>query len=168
MKVQSVKATENRLLKIMAISALLIMALWASNMAFAAGTSSYSESKATPSKDKKMDAVEIALAQKNYDKALSLLTKLVETKPTNADVWNLTGFSHRKLGNYDEAKAAYEKALSIEPRHTGAMEYMGELYLTLDQPEQAKILLNRLNMMCVYNCKDRDALKKAIAAYEAK
>ena len=168
MKAQSIKATQNRLFKIMALGALLMLGLWTSNMAFAAGTSSYSESKATPSKDKEMDAVEIALAQKNYDKALSLLTKLLETRPTNADVWNLTGFSQRKLGNYDEAKAAYEKALSIEPRHTGALEYMGELYLTLDQPEQAKILLNRLNMMCVYNCKDRDALKKAIAAYEAK
>ena len=123
MKAQSVKATDNRLLKIMAISALLIASLWASNIAFAAGTSSYSESKATPSKDKEMDAVEVALAQENYDKALSLLTKLHKTRPTNADVWNLTGFSQRKLGNYDEAKAAYEKALSIEPRHTGALEY---------------------------------------------
>ena len=155
-------------IKVMAFSAVVIAALWISTAAHAAGTSSYNENKATPSMDKEMDAVEIALAQDNYDKALSLLTKLAETRPTDADMWNLTGFSLRKLGKYDEAKAAYEKALSIEPKHTGAMEYMGELYLTLNQPEEAKSLLNRLNMLCVYNCKDRDALKKAIADYESK
>ena len=94
-------------MKVMAFSAVAIAALWISTAAHAAGTSSYSESKATPSMDKEMDAVEIALAQENYD-----------------------------------------KALSIEPKHTGAMEYMGELYLTLNQPEEAKSLLNRLNMLC--------------------
>ena len=167
MKAQTIKTADNRFFKLVALSALCIGLFWVSNQAFAAGTSSYSETKATPSKDKSMDAVEIALAQQDYNKALSLLTKLVKQRPTNADVWNLTGFTQRNLGHYDEAKAAYEKALSLEPRHTGAMEYMGELYLKLDQPEQAKILLNRLNMMCVYNCKDRDALKKAIADYEA-
>ena len=168
MKAKSIKATDNRLVKIMAITALLLGAFWSSNMAFAAGTDSYSESKSTPSKDKDMDAVEIALAQKDYGKALSLLTKLAKTRADDADVWNLTGFSSRKLGKYDEAKAAYEKALSLDPRHTGAMEYMGELYLTLDQPEQAKMLLAKLNKLCSFNCKDRDALKKAIAAYEGK
>jgi hypothetical protein len=47
------------------------------------------------------------------------------------------------------------------------MEYMGELYLTIGQPEKANALLERLNGLCSFNCHDRDLLAKAIAAYKA-
>ena len=34
----------------------------------------------------------------------------------------------------DKAFVYYEKALSLDPRHKGAHEYIGELYLKLKQP----------------------------------
>ena len=108
------------------------------------------------------------IAEENFLKAIAQLQKEVSRKPDNADAWNLLGFSLRKQGEYGAAETAYEKALSIDPKHTGAMEYMGELYLTLNMPEKSKALLVDLNRLCAFNCKDRDALKAAIAAYEAK
>ena len=108
------------------------------------------------------------IEEENFLKAIAQLQKEVSRKPDNADAWNLLGFSLRKQGEYGAAETSYEKALSIDPKHTGAMEYMGELYLTLDKPEKSKALLADLNRLCAFNCKDRDALKAAIAAYEAK
>ena len=166
MKSQTIKAKNNHLFFVMAIAALAICALFASNIALAAGSSSYGDSKKETAKDKEMAAIEVALAQRDYDKSLSLLTTLAQTRPESADVWNLKGFSLRKLGRYDEAKTAYEKALSIDPNHTRALEYMGELYLSINQPDEAQKLLDRLNKLCSFNCKDRDALKKAIANYK--
>ncbi|MEC7706098.1 MAG: tetratricopeptide repeat protein, partial [Pseudomonadota bacterium] len=64
-------------------------------------------------------------------------------------------------------KTAYTKALSINPKHTRAMEYMGEMYLSLNQPEKAEELLSRLEKLCSYNCKDRDLLRLAIKKYKA-
>ena len=104
----------------------------------------------------------------SFTKAISQLNKEVERRPDDADAWNLLGFSLRKSGNYQDAEKAYTKALNIDPKHTRAMEYMGELYLTLDMPDKTKALLDRLNDLCSFNCKDRDMLKKALAAYEAK
>ena len=40
------------------------------------------------------------------------------------------------------------------------------MYLSLKQPEKAQALLERLNKLCMFNCKDRDMLKKAIADYQ--
>ena len=142
--------------------------------AHAAGSSSNDSSSSTSdSKSYEYNSYGMRMAasyieDENFAKAVSQLKKEVSRKPDNADAWNLLGFSLRKQGIYDEAETAYKKALSIDPEHTGAMEYMGELYLTLNMPEKSKALLSELNALCTFNCKDRDTLKKAIAAYESK
>ena len=50
---------------------------------------------------------------------------MIETDPENADVYNLLGYSHRKLEMNDKAFVYYEKALSLDPRRKGAHEYIG-------------------------------------------
>lgn len=124
---------------------------------------SYSEVK---SQSYLMKQANAQLNQQNYARAFELLKKEVMLNPDNADGWNLLGFSARKSGDFDTARSAYEKALSIDPKHTRALEYMGEMYLSLKQPEKAQALLERLNKLCMFNCKDRDMLKKAIAEYQ--
>lgn len=106
------------------------------------------------------------LGDENYQRALELLQKEVILNPDNADGWNLLGFSARKLGDYNKAKNAYTTALQLDPKHTRAMEYMGEMYLRLNQLDEAEKLLTKLNDLCQFNCKDRDMLKAAIASYK--
>jgi tetratricopeptide (TPR) repeat protein len=67
----------------------------------------------------------------DYVGAIPLLRKSVAADSRNADAYNLLGFSHRKLGQIDAALAHYGKALTLEPEHRGANEYLGELYLEL-------------------------------------
>lgn len=134
--------------------------------AFAAGT----YDAPAPSKAKGLHLsykmAEQLIAKENYPKALEALTLVIKDEPKNADAWNLKGFSHRKNGEYDASYQAYKTALTLDPKHRQAMEYMGELHLTLGQLDEAEALLERLKKACSYNCKYRDMLAKAIADYK--
>ena len=138
---------------------------------FSAGSSSSdsgnNSSYSVISKNTELKAAERAINRKEYKKAIVELNKILAEKPNHADAWNLLGFSARKSGDFKTAKTAYTKALSINPKHTRAMEYMGEMYLSLNQPAKAEELLSRLEKLCSYNCKDRDLLRSAIKKYKA-
>jgi tetratricopeptide (TPR) repeat protein len=109
-----------------------------------------------------------AVRSGNYAAALPLLEKAVDKNAQNADAWNFIGYSHRKLKRFDQAMAAYQKALAIKPDHRGANEYLGELYLETGRPAKAKERLKVLDSACFFGCEEYDDLKAAIAAFEAK
>ena len=49
--------------------------------------------------------------------------------PDKREAWNMLGYTSRRLGDYDESLAAYEKALALSPDYPEAIEYRAELYL---------------------------------------
>tara|TARA_A100001011_G_scaffold218231_2_gene226157 strand:- start:174 stop:665 length:492 start_codon:yes stop_codon:yes gene_type:complete len=106
------------------------------------------------------------LEDKDYQSAIDAGEKAVKYYPDNADAWNYLGYSFRKAEFYDQSKIAYEKALKINPKHTGALEYYGELFLTLGQLNKAQEMLNRLKDICSINCNDMKKLEKAIKEYK--
>lgn len=97
-----------------------------------------------------------------YDAALKKLDALAKSEPGNADVWNLLGFSSRKLGKFDAAAGYYEKALALDARHLGALEYQGELFIETGQVQKALANLERLNSLCG-TCEQFVDLKEALA-----
>ncbi len=103
----------------------------------------------------------------NYAGAIPLLRKTVAKETKNADAYNLLGFSHRKLGDIDAALAHYAKALELKPKHRGANEYLGELYLELGRLDQAQERLKVLDKACFFGCEEYSELKAKIAAYQA-
>ena len=76
------------------------------------------------------------------------------------------GFAFRNLGDYGKSQTSYDQALSIDPKHKGANEYLGELYLKLGQLEKAESQLARLDDICTFGCREYDKLKAAIEAYK--
>ena len=148
-----------------------ILLLFMPSLGIAAGSSLSSDSGretySTPAKQPELKAARLAIARKDYSLAISELNAVLSKKPEHADAWNLLGYSSRKSGDFETAETAYKKALEIDPKHTQAMEYMGEMYLTLNQPAKAEELLARLNKLCSFNCVDRDLLKVAIKQYKA-
>jgi Flp pilus assembly protein TadD len=102
----------------------------------------------------------------DYAQALTLLEEIVRGDPDNADAWNYVGYSQRKLQRYAEAEESYKTALKIEPEHTGALEYLGELYLETDRPELARAQLQKLDKACFFGCEAYDELKEAIDSFE--
>ncbi len=123
----------------------------------------------TPSKDPDVAAAEKRIETSDYAGAISLLEKAIRYNPRNADAFNLLAFSQRKSGDLESAAKNYQAALAIDPDHKGALEYQGELFLMLDQPERAQANLDRLDSLCFFGCDPYYELKEAIAQYnEAK
>ncbi len=103
-----------------------------------------------------------------YAAANPLLQKTVAKESKNADAYNLLGYSHRKLGDVEMAMAHYGRALELDPKHRGANEYLGELYLELGRLDEAQERLAVLDKACFFGCEEYRELKGLIAAYQAK
>ena len=101
----------------------------------------------------------------NISKRSSNWIKALKDKPDNADLLNLMAYSQRQLKHYEIALECYLKALQVEPRHRGANEYLGELYLQIGQPDKAEERLEVLDKACFFGCKEFDELEQAIADY---
>lgn len=70
------------------------------------------------------------------------------------------------LGRLAEALAFYEQALSIDPEHRGAHEYIGEAYLGPGRLDKALEHLAFLDDDCWLREEYSD-LKEAVARYES-
>ncbi len=110
-----------------------------------------------------------AIDFKEWDKAILLLTDLTQRFDRSADLENLLGFSYRMHGEYQPAFTHYEKALALDPRHKGALEYQGEAFLETDQLPKAETNLSTLKTACGGQaCQEYALLKGAIDRYKAK
>ncbi len=149
----------------MALALVLALALGAGQArAFGGGSSSTSTKKDDSDYAQAVKLVDAG----DYAAAIPLLQKSIAADPTNADAHNYRGFSHRKLGNVDVALTHYGKALELKPKHRGANEYLGELYLDLGQMDKAKERLKVLDDACFFGCDEYRELKAKIEAYQAK
>ena len=54
------------------------------------------------------------------------------------EAWNYVGYTNRKLGNYEAALTAYDRALTLKPDYPEAIEYRGHAYLGLNRLDDAK------------------------------
>lgn len=86
----------------------------------------------------------------------------IEAGLEEADRLNLLGFTARKSGRLDVAGKYYDAALTIHPKHTGALEYQGELFIQLGKVDQAKANLMLLEKICWIPCSAERELRKAI------
>ncbi|MDI1341408.1 tetratricopeptide repeat protein [Polaromonas sp.] len=131
-----------------------------------AGAALAADFQATPVENARLDdfaAGKKAMDAKKWAEAASSFSKVVAQNPKNADAYNYLGYSNRWLGKYDEAFAAYNNALTLDPKHRGALEYSGIAYLKTGQKAQAEAQLARLQAICA-SCEETADLAKAIAA----
>lgn len=130
--------------------------------ALAAGSSSSSSSQEAA---EQLDRAETMIESGDFRGAIPVLQDIVESDEDNADAYNYLGFAYRNIGEYDRSRRYYDKALSIDSQHKGAREYLGELYLKLDQLDKAEQQLARLDEICPYGCEEYDELAQAIEEY---
>jgi Tfp pilus assembly protein PilF len=111
-----------------------------------------------------------AIEANDFKAAVGHLTKAVQEEPKNADAQSMLGYTYRKLGTFDKSMEHYQAALKIDSSHRYAHEYLGELYLDMNQPENAEKQLAALKKACPFfgKCEEFEDLKKAIDAYKAK
>ena len=144
--------------------AVLLVAVGAPVMAAATGGGDSGGSEASPTKYER--AVELIEAE-DYEAGLRILEKVNRKEPGNADVLNMLGYAHRKLERMETALGFYREALAIEPRHLGANEYLGELYLETGKLDLAEGRLAELVAACPSGCEEREELAEAIDVYKS-
>jgi Tfp pilus assembly protein PilF len=110
-----------------------------------------------------------AIQAKDFKAAVGHLTKAVQEEPKNADAHSMLGYSYRKVGTFDKSMEHYQTALKIDSGHRSAHEYLGELYLDMNQPDNADKQLAALKKACPFfgKCEEYDDLKRALDAYKA-
>ena len=104
-------------------------------------------------KDKKDKAVKL------YKEAFNKLETANKKDKKNPDILNYMGFTSRQSGNFNEAEKFYLKGLSLDPKHNGINEYLGELYVQTNRIEKAK---ERLAVLKNCNCKEFQELELII------
>ena len=141
---------------------LAALALTLTNASFAADTA-----PANTAAPDKFAAARAEIAQGKWMAAIDELKRINDT--ANADWNNLMGYSHRKakVPNYPAAEQYYDTALRIDPKHRGALEYSGELYLMMGDLARAEQRLAALDKACFLPCEEFTDLKNAVQRFKA-
>ena len=139
------------------ITLMLVLAM-AANMGFAADIAPPVPTN-TP-----MDTARAQIAKKDWTGAVATLEPYTKANAKSADGFNLLGYSYRNLKRYDESFAAYKQALTLDPKHRGAHEYIGVAYVQTKQIDKAREHLAALEKICGQRCEEYQDLKKAIGA----
>ena len=120
--------------------------------------------------DPAIEAIRAAVTKSDWKQAQELARASVEKNPSSPDYHNLYAYSIRMGANpqLELVFKHYNEALRLDPKHLGAHEYLGEVYLTVGNLDKAKEQLRMLDRLCFFSCKEFSTLKKAVADYEAK
>ena len=107
------------------------------------------------------------VAEKKWSAAIDELRRVNDTG--SADWNNLMGYSLRKgrTPDYAGAEKFYGETLRLDPKHRGALEYSGELYLMTGDLPKAEQRLAMLDKVCTLACAEYTDLKKAVARYKS-
>ena len=143
-----------KILSTMANSLLLVLLTFSGNALSDSGDTKYEESP--------LNNIYQLIENKEFEQAI---LELNQADQDDADVANLLGYSNRKLENYDVALKYYQHALSINPEHKGANEYLGELYLETGEIDKAKQQLAILDDACLFPCSEYTTLENSIIKY---
>ena len=143
-----------------------------SSASLSAGTSSSTSSDVDNSDQIKIlyKKAEKYIEEDNFKKSLKVLkalTKREDLAGFRADIYNLLGFSYRKLSkpDLDKSFAAYMMVIELDPKHIGAHEYLGELYLMLGDKSKALEMLAKLGVIAGKSSKEFLDLEEAINQY---
>ncbi|MDB0011878.1 hypothetical protein N9E31_00140 [Paracoccaceae bacterium] len=88
--------------------------------------------------------------------------KNLSPQTDEAERQNLLGFIARKSGDLIAAASYYNTALTIDPKHIGALEYQGELFIQLSDIEKAQRNLAKLEKICWLPCNEEYKLRSAL------
>jgi tetratricopeptide (TPR) repeat protein len=97
----------------------------------------------------------------NYQGGISAMHALGHDE--HPDVANYIGYAYRKLGDYNDSKIWYEKALAADPNHVRTWSYYG--MWQMEQGNRLKALddLQKVNLICGNTtCEEYRQLKAVI------
>jgi tetratricopeptide (TPR) repeat protein len=85
-------------------------------------------------------AIDLWIRAQEFDRARSLLDRLLVSNPASAAGWNSLGILENACQRLDAAEAAYRKAIAIEPVQLDAPANLAQLYETTNRLDEAKTI----------------------------
>ncbi|MCG3189978.1 MAG: hypothetical protein LKCHEGNO_02529 [Burkholderiaceae bacterium] len=136
-------------------------------LALAVQQGSLAADDSSPAATNQLSQARSLIKDKKWSEAIAELKRVNDTG--SADWNNLMGYSLRKAKtpDFDAAERYYNEALRLDPKHRGALEYSGELYLMKGDLATAEKRLAVLDKACTFGCDEYTDLKKAIERYKA-
>jgi Flp pilus assembly protein TadD len=146
--------------------ALIVLLALAACAAMPASAVYNEPAEAAPVQDFDYDSGVKAVRAAHWRIAIDHLERAAAKHPLSPDVYNLLGYSWRKLGNLERSFRHYEQALELDPDHRGAHEYIGEAWLMRGNAAKAREHLGDLARLCRSECEEYRDLERAIAEFE--
>ena len=69
--------------------------------------------------------------------SIKIFTKVIENNPNFAEAWNKRATVYYLIGDFDSSVMDIKQTLQLEPRHFGAMDGLGLIFIHLQQFEKA-------------------------------
>jgi Flp pilus assembly protein TadD len=109
----------------------------------------------------------VHIAAKQWVQAISELQRVAD--PKDADWNNLMGYCARRSDPPDliMAERYYQAALTINPKHLGTLEYLGEMRLQQGNLREAETELEALKKATFFKSREYKELQQAIAQYKS-
>ena len=76
--------------------------------------------------------------------AVAFFTRVINKNPNFAEGWNKRATVYYMLGKFDASMMDIHETLKLEPRHFGAMDGMGLIFIHLEQFDKAIDIYNRM------------------------
>jgi len=97
-----------------------------------------------------------AMNLKNYPLAIRFFNNLIEEDPNFAEGWNKRATVHFMMGNFDQSMQDIIKTLELEPRHFGALDGMGLIFIHQGQFKQAIDVYDKMLEIFPFSVKTMD------------
>ena len=72
-----------------------------------------------------------------YKRSIDYFDKVILHKPNFAEAWNKRATAHFMMGNFDLSMQDIGQTLQLEPRHFGALDGMGLIFIHTNQYDKA-------------------------------
>ena len=97
-----------------------------------------------------------AMNLRNYPLAIRFFNNLIEENPNFAEGWNKRATVHFMMGNFDQSMQDIIKTLELEPRHFGALDGMGLIFIHQGQFQQAIDVYDKMLEIFPFSVKTMD------------
>ena len=97
-----------------------------------------------------------AMNLRNYPLAIRFFNNLIDEEPNFAEGWNKRATVHFMMGNFDQSMQDIIKTLELEPRHFGALDGMGLIFIHQGQFQQAIDVYDKMLEIFPFSVKTMD------------
>ena len=85
-----------------------------------------------------------SMQRNDFSMSISFFTRVIEKKPEFAEAWNKRATVYFMVGEFDKSMLDIKETLKLEPRHFGAMDGMGLIFIHLQQYDEAIKIYNQM------------------------